>query len=400
MSNTNHNLEIILDNFDLYSILDLSPGESNLSVIKKAYYKKSLEYHPDKNPDDKQKFYIINIAYKILSHAENKKKYDLEYFEHTDKSRNKISDKELSLMNLQYRDYPIIISDNVISKLSNEFTKFSKEMVQQSKTTPKSILKTNPEKNTPDSHQEKIAAVREFMRVNNLQGSVEEWMEKLNVRVAESSVKSQKTHKSEPNLVDAEDDFKKVIGKRRDEEQTKMKKMEQEYEGEKVDERLSRYRNFDNDIKKTLSEQPRLLKSFNLNEFNVMFEKVKEATRDKDDGTLFLDSRKNDSKELIAYNATGSLGNFYTIKNDTYIEPEIESNIPKENINHNMILRNMDYGIIRADTRQLTNARDPIRNTGNVLNSYNNERNSGIAVERDTRALQKIKTGFGDMPSF
>lgn len=51
-----------------YQILDISPS-STKSEIKKAYYKKAKECHPDYFPNDKQKeeqFKIINQAYQAL----------------------------------------------------------------------------------------------------------------------------------------------------------------------------------------------------------------------------------------------------------------------------------------------------------------------------------------------
>ncbi len=53
--------------------------------IKKAYRKLALQYHPDRNPDDKtseEKFKEINEAYAVLSDKEKRKKYDM--FGHAD----------------------------------------------------------------------------------------------------------------------------------------------------------------------------------------------------------------------------------------------------------------------------------------------------------------------------
>ncbi|RED44979.1 molecular chaperone DnaJ [Seonamhaeicola aphaedonensis] len=63
---------------DYYEVLGVSKGAS-ASEIKKAYRKKAIEYHPDKNPDDKEaeaKFKEAAEAYEVLSDADKKARYD------------------------------------------------------------------------------------------------------------------------------------------------------------------------------------------------------------------------------------------------------------------------------------------------------------------------------------
>lgn len=68
---------------DYYKILGI-PKDASENDIKKAYRKLARKYHPDLNPNDKvseQKFKEVNEANEVLSHPENRKKYD-EYGEH------------------------------------------------------------------------------------------------------------------------------------------------------------------------------------------------------------------------------------------------------------------------------------------------------------------------------
>lgn len=63
---------------DYYEVLGVSKGASE-AEIKKAYRKKAVQFHPDKNPDDssaEDKFKEAAEAYEILSNAEKKQRYD------------------------------------------------------------------------------------------------------------------------------------------------------------------------------------------------------------------------------------------------------------------------------------------------------------------------------------
>ncbi|WP_117882935.1 molecular chaperone DnaJ [Aureibaculum luteum] len=63
---------------DYYIILGIEKSAS-AAEIKKAYRKKAIKYHPDKNPDDKtaeEKFKKAAEAYEILGNADKKSRYD------------------------------------------------------------------------------------------------------------------------------------------------------------------------------------------------------------------------------------------------------------------------------------------------------------------------------------
>jgi len=70
--------------FDPYEILEIEQGSDD-KVIKKAYRRLTVKYHPDKNPDDPKataKFILIAKAYECLT--DEKKKHLCEKFGNPD----------------------------------------------------------------------------------------------------------------------------------------------------------------------------------------------------------------------------------------------------------------------------------------------------------------------------
>lgn len=67
-----------MDYKDYYQVLGVSRSAST-DEIRKAYRKLAMQYHPDRNPDDKQaeeRFKEINEAYQVLNDSQKRAHYD------------------------------------------------------------------------------------------------------------------------------------------------------------------------------------------------------------------------------------------------------------------------------------------------------------------------------------
>ncbi len=63
---------------DYYEVLEITKT-ATVEEIKKAYRKKAIQFHPDKNPGDKEaeeKFKEAAEAYEVLSDQNKKARYD------------------------------------------------------------------------------------------------------------------------------------------------------------------------------------------------------------------------------------------------------------------------------------------------------------------------------------
>ncbi len=117
-------------NKDYYKILDVESSATQ-SEIKKAFHKKAMQYHPDRNAwfkeESEKKMKEINEAYSTLSDSDKRRMYDYEYYE--SKWTGNTSEKHEKTS-----------SDNKKQE-KKEDNKNSQDKASQTKAPPKSSLK-------------------------------------------------------------------------------------------------------------------------------------------------------------------------------------------------------------------------------------------------------------------
>ena len=77
---------------DYYEVLGVEKSAS-AEEIKKAYRKKAMQFHPDRNPGDKtaeEKFKEVGEAYEVLSDDDKRARYDQFGFQGVDPDRKSV----------------------------------------------------------------------------------------------------------------------------------------------------------------------------------------------------------------------------------------------------------------------------------------------------------------------
>lgn len=82
---------------DYYKILGIDTNKVSIDEIKNAYREKAKKYHPDRNVGDREAeaiFKDISEAYRVLSDAKQKRKYDISWNRYVSSKKKKETRKE------------------------------------------------------------------------------------------------------------------------------------------------------------------------------------------------------------------------------------------------------------------------------------------------------------------
>lgn len=81
---------------DYYKILGLDTNKTSVEQIKIAFREQAKKYHPDVNKGQRteERFKDINEAYRVLSNATSRRKYDRMWISHVGRRKSKVSYEE------------------------------------------------------------------------------------------------------------------------------------------------------------------------------------------------------------------------------------------------------------------------------------------------------------------
>jgi DnaJ-class molecular chaperone len=94
---------------DFYCVLNITP-ETDKKEIRQAYVQLARQYHPDlnKNPDARERFEEINMAYEVLADDEKRTFYNLIY-------RGAQDTSSYQQLLSRWKQYELVVSLSILS---------------------------------------------------------------------------------------------------------------------------------------------------------------------------------------------------------------------------------------------------------------------------------------------